>query len=34
MVRYGWSTRDATRLLKRYHARHLYRLLEKQRAMT
>jgi len=30
----GKSTRDATRLLKRYLARHLYRLLEKQPAMT
>jgi transposase len=30
----GKSRRDATRLLKRYLARHLYRLLEKQAAMT
>jgi transposase len=30
----GKSTRDATRLLKRYLARHLYRLLEKQPLMT
>jgi transposase len=30
----GKSTRDATRLLKRYLARHLYRLLEQQPAMT
>jgi len=30
----GKSRRDATRLLKRYLARHLYRLLEKQPAMT
>src|SRR5437764_376299 len=30
----GKSTRDATRLLKRYLARHLYRLLEKQPQMT
>jgi transposase len=30
----GKSTRDAVRLLKRYLARHLYRLLEKQPAMT
>jgi transposase len=30
----GKSTRDATRLLKRYLARHLYRVLEKQPAMT
>jgi hypothetical protein len=26
----GKTTRDATRLLKRYLARHLYRLLEQQ----
>lgn len=30
----GKSRRDATRLLKRYLARHLYRLLEQQPAMT
>ncbi len=30
----GKSKRDATRLLKRYLARHLYRLLEQQPAMT
>ena len=30
----GKSTRDATRLLKRYLARHLYRILEKQPQMT
>jgi transposase len=30
----GKTSRDATRLLKRYLARHLYRLLEKQPAMT
>ena len=30
----GKSTREATRLLKRYLARHLYRLLEHQPAMT
>jgi transposase len=30
----GKTTRDATRLLKRYLARHLYRLLEQQPAMT
>ena len=30
----GKSTRDATRLLKRYLARHLYRLLEQQPQMT
>jgi transposase len=30
----GKSTRDATRLLKRYLARHLYRLLEQQPTMT
>jgi transposase len=30
----GKSTRDATRQLKRYLARHLYRLLEQQPAMT
>jgi transposase len=30
----GKSTRDATRLLKRYLARHLYRLLEQQPPMT
>jgi transposase len=30
----GKSTRDATRLLKRYLARHLYRLLEQQPLMT
>jgi transposase len=30
----GKSTRDATRLLKHYLARHLYRLLEQQPAMT
>ena len=30
----GKSSRDATRLLKRYLARHLYRLLEKQPLMT
>ena len=30
----GKTTRDATRLLKRYLARHLYRLLEHQPAMT
>jgi transposase len=30
----GKSTRDATRLLKRYLARHLYRLLENQPLMT
>ncbi|HEY2741858.1 MAG TPA: transposase, partial [Gaiellaceae bacterium] len=33
-VNEGKSTRDATRLLKRYLARHLYRLLEKQPLMT
>jgi len=33
-VSQGKSTRDATRLLKRYLARHLYRLLEQQPAMT
>ena len=30
----GKTTREATRLLKRYLARHLYRLLEQQPAMT
>src|SRR5207237_9623214 len=30
----GKSSRDATRLLKRYLARHLYRILEKQPQMT
>ena len=30
----GKSPRDATRLLKRYLARHLYRLLEQQPQMT
>jgi transposase len=30
----GKTTHDATRLLKRYLARHLYRLLEQQPAMT
>jgi transposase len=30
----GKSRRDATRLLKRYLARHIYRLLERQPAMT
>jgi transposase len=30
----GKSKRDATRLLKRYLARHLYRLLEQQPLMT
>jgi transposase len=30
----GKSKRDATRLLKRYVARHLYRLLEQQPQMT
>ena len=30
----GKSRREATRLLKRYVARHLYRLLEQQPAMT
>lgn len=30
----GKSRREATRLLKRYLARHLYRLLEGQPAMT
>ena len=30
----GKSRRDATRLLKRYLARHLYRLLEQQPTMT
>jgi transposase len=30
----GKSRRDATRLLKRYPARHLYRLLEQQPQMT
>jgi transposase len=33
-IREGKSTRDATRLLKRYLARHLYRLLEKQPLMA
>jgi len=27
---WDWSSRGATRLLKRYLARHLYRLLENQ----
>jgi len=30
----GKSKRDATRLLKRYLARHLYRLLEQQQPQT
>jgi transposase len=30
----GKTTRDATRLLKRYLARHLYRLLEQQEPLT